>query len=465
VASVADLRRTAFAAPLLLGVWATAVVLAPDLPVKLLLALPALLIPTALWILEAPGRWVIGFFAAAFLLPPLPIALGNSGPHVCLAFGAAGLLAGILWSYRWRVPRSPLNAALLALFVMLLASIGPAAFHSGTAVALESLARVVLFGIAVYVFFFTAYGPGAVRNSFVTIRTIYWLAAASALCACVDFYFQFPAPAGYGPQFIWLDSGIYRRAQGFFYEASTLGNFCAFFLVLIAVCFTRRRSESPISRKGLMAGGAVFFTALILSFSRASLVNVAVALAVLAWQNRQRLPLRRLAVVSAGGLAAGALIVWRAFPVFAETYWQRLTASADYLVAGNERLLSGRVAAWSTLTGWLAAHPWQAFLGIGYKTLPYTSYLGAPVVGDNMYLTLLVETGIVGLVALVWLNVAILRASARASRRPEPQAAFCGSWILCFWAGQTVQMFSGDLLTYWRVLPLYFFVLALAVRE
>jgi hypothetical protein len=26
-----------------------------------------------------------------------------------------------------------------------------------------------------------------------------------------------------------------------------------------------------------------------------------------------------------------------------------------------------------------------------------------------------------------------------------------------------VQMFSGDLLTYWRVLPVYFFVLALAV--
>jgi hypothetical protein len=27
-----------------------------------------------------------------------------------------------------------------------------------------------------------------------------------------------------------------------------------------------------------------------------------------------------------------------------------------------------------------------------------------------------------------------------------------------------VQMLSGDLLTYWRVLPVYFWVLALAVR-
>jgi hypothetical protein len=36
--------------------------------------------------------------------------------------------------------------------------------------------------------------------------------------------------------------------------------------------------------------------------------------------------------------------------------------------------------------------------------------------------------------------------------------------MLCFWCGQMVQMLSGDLLTYWRVLPVYFWVLALAVR-
>jgi hypothetical protein len=37
--------------------------------------------------------------------------------------------------------------------------------------------------------------------------------------------------------------------------------------------------------------------------------------------------------------------------------------------------------------------------------------------------------------------------------------------MFCFWAGQSVQMLSADLLTYWRVLPVYFFVLALAARN
>jgi hypothetical protein len=82
-----------------------------------------------------------------------------------------------------------------------------------------------------------------------------------------------------------------------------------------------------------------------------------------------------------------------------------------------------------------------------------------------MYLSLLVETGVLGLAALMWLNVAILRSAARASRAGDSRVSLCGTWILCFWAGQMVQMLSGDLLTYWRVLPVYFWVLALAVRS
>jgi O-antigen ligase len=128
-------------------------------------------------------------------------------------------------------------------------------------------------------------------------------------------------------------------------------------------------------------------------------------------------------------------------------------------------LLSGRVASWRAVLGFLAQHPWHALFGIGYKTLPYSDYLGRTVITDNMYLSLLAETGIVGLCAMLWLSVQILRSARRAAASPDPRRRFFGSWILAFWAGQIVQMFTGDLLTYWRVLPLYFWVLAVAVRD
>src|SRR4029077_3029945 len=134
----------------------------------------------------------------------------------------------------------------------------------GAEAAAGSLARVALFGIPVDVFFYTAHGPARTRSF--KLAYLYCIAAVAALFACVDFYYQFPAPAGYGPQFVWLDTGVFRRAQGIFYEASTLGNFCAFFLVMIAVAFTRRGKDTPLSRPALMLGGVLFSAALIFSY-------------------------------------------------------------------------------------------------------------------------------------------------------------------------------------------------------
>jgi hypothetical protein len=369
----------------------------------------------------------------------------------------AGLFAGLLRLGEWRWRGIAPAPQLIALCGVLLLSVAPAAVHSGAMVAAGSLARVVLFGIAVYLHIYCVSGP---RSDYALLRPLYWIAMAAALFSCVDFYFQFPAPAGYGPQFVWLDSGVYRRAQGLFYEASTLGNFCAFFLVMIAVAFFRPRSESPVSRKALMAGAALFMAALVLSYSRASIITVAIALAVLGVNNWRRLRFVRVGVIA----AAGALATWWMFPTFVQAWWLRLSASAEYFFSATEGVLSGRVASWRTLLGWIESNPWDLIFGIGYKTLPYTRYLGSPIVADNMYLSVLVETGIAGLAALIWLNIAILRSAAAASRSSDARRAFCGMWMLCFWSGEIVQMASGDLLTYWRVLPVYFFVLALAVR-
>ncbi len=409
--------------------------------------------------------WLTLFFASALLLPPLPIALGDSGPHLCLLFSAAGLLLGVMSLRHWRIRPCGLNAAFTALFGALFVSIAMAMIHSGGPVAAASFARVALLGISIYIFFYTAYGPVPTLDSRSAIRRIYLFATLSALFACVDFYYQFPAPAGFEPQFVWLDSGVFRRAQGLFYEASTLGNFCAFFLIMIAVALSRPRADSPVSRKLLLAGGGLFFGALLLSFSRGSLINILVAGIVLAWINRRRVPLLRVASILGICTVAGALALWLLLPGITAMYWLRLSATGQYFFSATEQLLSGRVESWRTLLAWTLANPLQLLFGIGYKTLPYTTYLGEPVVADNMYFSLLIETGIVGLACLAWLNVAILRASARAAWAADPRRSFFGAWMLCFWSGETVQMLSGDLLTYWRVLPVYFFVLALAVRE
>jgi hypothetical protein len=203
------------------------------------------------------------------------------------------------------------------------------------------------------------------------LRWLYWFAVGSALFACASISISsFPRRAGYGPQFVWLDSGVFRRAQGFFYEASTLGNFCVFFLVMIAVALVRPRGESPVSRKALLAGGAVFFAALVLSYSRASVVSLVIAGIVLGWLHRKRLRFARVAGVLSLLLCGGVLLMWKVFPTFAETYWMRLSATGQYLFTATEGLLSGRVASWRTLASWIEANPWQALLGSATRPCP-----------------------------------------------------------------------------------------------
>ena len=456
-----------FAAPALAGAYAAAIALAPKPAVAFALAAPLAVVPFAYWAILQRGRWLTLFFAATLLLPPLPLALGNSGPHPAVVFVMLGLVAGVLGFGEWRAPAAPLNRAFGVFFLILAGSAALAMLYSGAAVGLGSLMRVLLFGISVYVFFYAAYGPGSCepQDIFAQTRALYWIAVASALFACVDFYFQFPAPAGFGAQFIWLQSGVYRRAQGLFYEASTLGNFCAFFLTMIAATLLAPREQAPVPRRGLLLGGTIFAAALVLSYSRGSLLNVLVALAVLVYLNRSRIRLGRFFLALACAAVAGGLALRALLPSFTGAYLMRVSTTVEYLFSETEGLLSGRVASWRAVLGFLAQHPWHALFGVGYKTLPYSDYLGRTVITDNMYLSLLAETGIVGLGAMVWLSLQILRSARRAAGSPDPQRRFFGSWMFAFWAGQMVQMFTGDLLTYWRVLPLYFWVLAVAVRH
>jgi O-antigen ligase len=409
--------------------------------------------------LRSRNAWLIVFFLAALLAPPLAVDLGDSGPHVAVALAGLGVIIGLLRLGEWRFERGLLPGALVLWLAVLTASTALAALYSGEAIAIRSLARVGLVGISAYVFFYVSAGPG--RAGALSPRLLYWVAFASALFACVDFYYHLPPPAGHGAQFVWLQSGVFRRAQGVFYEASTLGNFCAFFLVMTAAALVHRVGNRLV----LLVGGAVFAAALIFSYSRASLITLAIALAVLLWLERSRLSVRSLLALLAGVFTAGAVIVYKLFPLFGVAYWNRIAFTATHLFSSPERVLSGRVESWQTLLHFLVENPWHALLGVGYKTLPYSFFTGRPVVADNMYLSILVETGVVGLGALLLLNAAILREAYRAARSSGPEKSFYGLWIFCFWVGETVQMLSGDLLTYWRVLPVYFWVLAMAVRN
>jgi O-antigen ligase len=208
----------------------------------------------------------------------------------------------------------------------------------------------------------------------------------------------------------------------------------------------------------------IFSAALLFSFSRASLLNTLTALAALSVLCRGRLGVRRIVPLAVAAIAGGLVLTYLIFPGFVETYLLRLVYSGLDLGAKPDTVLGGRLATWSAILGALAGDPAKLLLGVGFKTLPYGG-LGEPMIADNMYLSMLAETGLLGLGAMLSFLAALLWNSYRASRSTDRTASFLGTWFFCFWIGMLVQMLSVDALTYWRVLPLYFAVAGLAVRE
>jgi hypothetical protein len=108
--------RSQLLAGVMLGAYACAIVLAPGVPAKAILCAPLIVVPFLWWLLADTSHWLIAFFLSAWLLPPLPVALGNSGPHISLLFAAAGVWMGLICLRSWRLR---LDGAALSMVLML----------------------------------------------------------------------------------------------------------------------------------------------------------------------------------------------------------------------------------------------------------------------------------------------------------------------------------------------------------
>lgn len=417
-----------------------------------------------LYLLARPAAWVVWFIALGLLLPPLPLEVGGVElpMHPAMLAFAAG--CAVMWVRlpEWRIEITSLTTASILLLGALLISLPWTLYYSNPAVAAQSAMRWVLLLAGFLILLWIAYGPADAPR---LIHMILAAALIASVFALLDFLFQLPRSTRFSDQYIYGSSNPIRRAQGVFYDASALGNFCAMILTLMLALGRRARKALDVPAWLLWISAPTLVLSLVLSFSRGSVINLIVAVAVLAVLRRRQLFSARalaaivLLVVAAG--AAGALVA----PQFLLPYGNRLIYTAEEFFANPNEVLSKRVDTWTELGAIVSEHPSQVLFGIGYKSLPYTAAFGHQLVGDNMYLSLLIEAGVAGFAALLLFCGALLAAALRLARHDDEAVAGLGRFLFAFWIGEMVQMLSGDILTYWRVTPVYLALLGLALRR
>jgi len=182
---------------------------------------------------------------------------------------------------------------------------------------------------------------------------------------------------------------------------------------------------AAISLMGLLASG-----------SRASLVGAVVGAAYLVWRELRGQP-RRMAAILAGGLVALAL-VGAASPQLGPRI--RYTLSD---VSGN------RLRIWHTSLEMIAARP---LLGTGFGTFE-TAYdqrkdpaMNSEPFAFDMALNLAVETGLLGLLAALWVAVRAAREWQRRGRAAPPGADPLQVVIVASWLALLVDQFADNTL-------------------
>ncbi len=417
--------------------------------------------------LRQPLTFVAVFLVALIVLPPFYISrLGETPiyPSSLLLPIGLGLVLARFPDFNFRFDRVAKGLGLFLAGTGL--SLPFACWLSGPEVGTGSLLRWLLLTQTLLIYYLIR-GGARVQES----RAEQWLApillvaaVASAAYGIFDFFWPVPQPHPAADQFIWLSTGVFRRAQGVFYEASSFANLCGFFLVAASAAYLAREERAlGFSRPWLLLFIAVLSLAVFVSFSRSAWASVLVSLLVFVGISRQ-VKLRR-GLVSLTALAIPLV----ALSVYSPEIWNYFVSvrmgNLTQIFADPNLASSHRWDTWAKVFSILRDYPQYLLFGVGYKTLPYTRYFHEEIITDNGFLNLLLETGMLGLGGFLLFSAAIFSTFFGLVRRSRGSLAFWSGLLLSFWCGEWTQMMAADAYTYWRNMVVFLALMAMALNR
>jgi O-antigen ligase len=340
------------------------------------------------------------------------------------------------------------NLAIL-LSIAFIPIVAPSASPTGSLLRfVRLLATVALF------FAYTRLAPDQTHA-----RRLVRIATAAIVCQAslglLSFFLQVPMLVDSerkAEQYLWLEGGgLMTRAQGTVGESSSLAHLAAIGCLLAMF--------SLGVEKGLrvwLAVGAILVcvSCIVVTYSRGLLLGLVLGTVVFVILTKRRAALKVL------GAAAGVLLVLLMLHAsgigFVSSLLRRLAFVPQVTTSlSADAYLTGRIGLWAQLLEFVGANPVFLIFGIGYKTIPAVG-VGRAYVGDNNFISTLVECGLVGLVSLIGLLWTCLRGGWLLRRSTDPWTRASGALLVSLWTMHAASMLVVDAMTFWRGVPLLF---------
>lgn len=417
--------------------------------------------------IRRPMVFIMVFLLVLELFPPLFFStLGETPVYLSTILVPVGLAIFIVRFPEFNFRLDLVAKGLLIFVTGLGVSLPFAAWLSAPDVALASVLRWLLLGQACLIYVLIR-NAASLEESGLERRLFGVLLAGAVISAAYgifDFVWPVPLPHPAADQFIWLRGAVLRRAQGVFYESSNFGNFCGFFLAASSAAFLARgRRVINVSRPFLLLIIAVLGLAVLVAFSRSTWASLLTTLLVFVAVSGRVKP--RRAGVFLLALASPILGLW----IYSPELWDYLVSSrVGYLtqiLADPNLASSGRFETWQRMLAILQDYPQYLVFGVGYKTLPYTHLFHSSLIPDNGYLSLLLETGIIGLGSFLVFSFLVLKTFLGLARQRAGSLGFFSALLFSFWCGECVQLLAADAYTYWRNMVVFTALMALTLNQ
>jgi O-antigen ligase len=406
---------------------------------------------------KEPLIFVVTFLAVLEIFPPFFFTQTGETP-VFLSFFLLPIGAAIVVS-RLRDLRFDGDSIAngLGIFLVTIAFSLPFAWWlSGAKAGAESLSHWLLLCQMAFIYYLIRAGAREkeTRCERWAFRTLLAGGLLSAAYGIVDFVWPVPFTHPAADQFIWLGAVILRRAQGVFYESSNFANFCGFFLVIASTALlTRKERLLGIPRSVLTASVAILGLAVLLAFSRSTWAGVFAALVAFASITGNVKIRRGAAFVLV--LAVPLFLLWKLSPELWTYLLDARVGKLAEIFSSPDAATSGRFDTWGHVISIITENPQYLAFGIGYKTFSFTRVFHGKIIVDNGYLSLLLETGLAGLVGFLLFSAAILKTFFKLSRTNDQAVAFWSAALFSLWCGQLVQLLAVDAYTFWRNMVIF----------
>lgn len=420
----------------------------------------------ALASIKEPLLFVAIFLAGLIALPPVFLErLGAVPIYPTTLLLPMGIAIVVCRLPDFKLRFDPIVSAFACFLLFTGVSLPFVWLFSGKQVGWDSLLRWLMLAQVTLIYIIARGGMRAEESRLEQrlMPVLFAAAAASAIYGVIDFVWPIPIPHPAADQFIWLGSGMIRRAQGVFFEASSFANMCGFFLAAAAAALlTGKERVLGLSKACLMAFIAVLMLAVFLSFSRSAWGCVLTSILVFG--------------AFFGRVRAGR-VAWFLFalclplfllPLYSPELWNYFLVNRvghfTQLFTDPNLVSSGRIDTWRRIAGVLQEHPHYFIFGVGYKSLPRTHLFHETIITDNGFLNLLLETGIAGLFSFVLFLAIAFRAFRRLAHSSSVKTAFWGGFLFSFWCGECVQLMAADAYTYWRNMAVFLTLMGIVMN-